>query len=147
MKSLSKVCDAADWFDPEMVEIIQNELHETPYFHRKQWEFAMIFRALRQNGLLQPDKTGLSMGGGTERVLYAIAKHVRQLIVTDLYEANTSWDCARTDDPSQLIRENAPFPVDLQNIRAMRMTCVNLILLIIPSIFTLSRGGAHWRIR
>ena len=121
MKSLSKVCDAADWFDPEMVEIIQNELHETPYFHRKQWEFAMIFRALRQNGLLQPDKTGLSLGGGTERVLYAIARHVRQLIVTDLYEANTSWDCARTDDPSQLIRENAPFPVDLQNIRAMRM--------------------------
>lgn len=121
MNTLSKVCDAADWFDPEMLAIIQKELRERPRFHRKQWEFAIIFLALQKYGLLQPDKLGLCLGGGKERVLYAIARHIRRLVVTDLYETDTTWDCAKTADPDHFIKTNKPFPVDDSKLQALRM--------------------------
>ena len=44
MRPLSKLCEAADWFDQEFDRIIRDELDEEPRFHRKQWEFAQIFR-------------------------------------------------------------------------------------------------------
>ncbi len=117
----SKLCDAADWFHPEIQQIIQHELREVPRFHRKQWEFAMIFHALQRLGKLREDTLGLSMGGGRELVAYALAQHVRQLIITDLYETNTTWDCARTEDPDEFIRRNKPFPVDDAKLKALRM--------------------------
>ena len=117
----SKFCDAADWFRPEIHEIITNELREVPRFHRKQWESAMIFLALRQAGKLRPDNVGLSMGGGKELILYALAPHLRQLVVTDLYDTQTDWDCAKTNNPDAFIRHNKPFPVDNKRLMALRM--------------------------
>jgi SAM-dependent methyltransferase len=61
------------------------------------------------------------MGGGTERVLYSIARHIQQLIVTDLYDKRTDWDCARTIDPVQFIKENKPFEVGDHKIKPLRM--------------------------
>ena len=121
MLNLSKICDAADWFDPEMKMVIENELIEPARLHRKQWEFAMIFLTLKKYGLLNDSKTGLSLGGGNERVLYSIAKYVKKLIVTDLYDDNTSWDCARTQDPDEFIKASKPFPVDDNKIQALKM--------------------------
>jgi SAM-dependent methyltransferase len=121
MNVRNKLCDAADWFRPEIVKIIEHELREVPRFHRKQWEFAMIFHALQALGKLGEDKIGLSMGGGKERIAYALAPHVRQLVITDLYETETTWDCARTDDPDEFIRRNKPFPVDDAKLKALRM--------------------------
>jgi len=69
MINLSKLCDAADWFDSEFQQVVKHELKEFPRFHRKQWEFAMIFLALRKLGYLNEESTGLSMGGGNERVV------------------------------------------------------------------------------
>lgn len=100
----NKLCDAADWFRPGFNEIIREELREVPRFHRKQWEFAMIIQTLRDHGKLETGSLGLSMGGGKELVAYAIARHVRQLVITDLYEMNTSWDCAKTESPDEFIR-------------------------------------------
>ncbi len=121
MKATSKLCDAADWFRPDVQEIIGNELREVPRFHRKQWESAMIFLSLRESGKLNQDKLGLSMGGGKELIAYAIAPHVKQLVITDLYETTTSWDCAKTDDPDEFIKQNKPFPVDDAKLKALRM--------------------------
>ncbi|MCW9065560.1 MAG: class I SAM-dependent methyltransferase [Ignavibacteriaceae bacterium] len=121
MKSLSKICDAADWFNTEFHSIILNELKESPRFHRKQWEFAMIFLALRKLGCLNENMTGLSLGGGNERVLYSIAQHVKKLIVTDLYDEDTTWDCAKTKDPDEYIKASKPFEVDLSKIKALAM--------------------------
>lgn len=121
MKSLSKICDAADWFDTEFHSIIVNELKESPRFHRKQWEFVMIFLALKKLGFLNENMTGLSLGGGNERVLYSIAKHVNKLIVTDLYDEDTTWDCAKTKDPDEYIKASKPFDVDDSKIKAFRM--------------------------
>jgi len=121
MKSLSKICDAADWFDTEFHSIILNELKESPRFHRKQWEFAMIFLALKKLGFLNEDMRGLSLGGGNERVLYSIAQYVSKLIVTDLYDEDTTWDCAKTKDPDEYIKVSKPFDVDDSKIEALRM--------------------------
>lgn len=126
MNNTSKICDAADWFDPEVKNIIEHDLQESARLHRKQWEFAMIFLTLQKLGFLQSDKIGLSLGGGNERVLYSIAKHIKKLIVTDLYDNNTSWDCARTTDPTEFIRSSKPFPIDDEKIEALKMDMRNL---------------------
>jgi SAM-dependent methyltransferase len=121
MMHMSKLCDAADWFAPDIVAIIKDDLKEPARFHRKQWEFAMILSALQQHGKLAPRMNGLSMGGGKERVLYSIAQYIGKLVVTDLYETNTTWDCAKTEDPESFIKSDPPFPVDLDRIQAQRM--------------------------
>ena len=121
MYNTSKICDAADWFDPDVKLIIENELKETARFHRKQWEFAMIFLTIQKLGLLNQEKIGLSLGGGNERVLYSIAKHIQKLFVTDLYDDSTSWDCARTNDPDEFIKASKPFPLDDNKIQALKM--------------------------
>ncbi len=124
----SKFCDAADWFDPEIQDIILQQLRETPRFHRKQWEFASIFRALKHNGKLHSKSKGLSVGGGVERLLYSIAPHVGSLLVTDLYDEQTTWDCARTSDPEVFVKSQKPFPVDDRNISVKRMDMRSLDL-------------------
>ncbi|RMF58202.1 MAG: class I SAM-dependent methyltransferase [Calditrichaeota bacterium] len=121
MKTLSKICDVADWFDPELIRVIEQELQEPARFHRKQWEFAMIFHTLEKLGYLHGSSTGLSMGGGNERVLYSIAKHIKKLVVTDLYEENTTWDTARTNDPTDFILSSKPFPLDNKKLEVQRM--------------------------
>jgi SAM-dependent methyltransferase len=121
MRSLSKVCDVADWFDPELAGVIESELQEFPRFHRMQWEFAVLFLALRRHGLLGEERTGLSMGAGRERLLYSVARRVRKLVVADLYDPQTTWESARTDDPEAFIRSGKPFPVDDARLQAVRM--------------------------
>lgn len=121
MNNTSKICDAGDWFDPEIKLIIENELRETARFHRKQWEFAMIFLTLQKFELLKEQNVGLSLGGGNERVLFSIARHIKKLFVTDLYDDSTSWDCARTGDPDEFIKASKPFPVDDTKIKALKM--------------------------
>ena len=121
MKPLSKVCDAADWLDPEFERIIRAELEEEPRFHRKQWEFAQIFRTLQVRGYLNAASRGLSMGGGEERLLYAVARRSGHLTVTDLYGAGSTWDCAQTDDPDRSLRAAAPFAIEPSRLTARRM--------------------------
>ena len=111
-RPMSKVCDAADFFAPEYVAAVKNELNAVPTLHRKQWEFAMIYLALKKRGMLDPGKAGLSMGSGNEVVLYAIARQVRHLTATDLYSSESMWDCAKAANPDEYIRKSKPFPVD-----------------------------------
>jgi SAM-dependent methyltransferase len=121
MRVLGKVCDGADWFDPELEAVIDGDLRELARFHRKQWEFAMILLALRRRGVLRSDAVGLSMGAGKERLLYAVAHNVRRVVATDLYDPGTEWDKARTSDPDAYIKEDKPFPVDDAKLEGLRM--------------------------
>lgn len=121
MTALSKLCDAGDWFDPAFDRIIREELEERPRLHRKQWEFAQIFRSLASCGLITGSARGLSMGGGGERLLYAVARRVAHLTVTDLYAGDSVWAGARTDDPERWLLTAAPFPVDGARLAARRM--------------------------
>ena len=121
MKAFSKLCDATDWFDPAFERIIRAELEEEPRFHRKQWEFVQIFRTLESLGFLNGQSRGLSMGGGEERLLYAVARRAGHLTVTDLCESDSAWAGARTDDPDRSLKAAAPFAVDPSCLTARRM--------------------------
>jgi SAM-dependent methyltransferase len=61
------------------------------------------------------------MGAGRERLLYSVARHVRKLVVADLYDSQTTWESARTDDPEAFVRSGKPFPVDDARLQAVRM--------------------------
>jgi SAM-dependent methyltransferase len=121
MSLRGKLCDAGDWFGRELPFLIQSELRELPRLHRKQWEFGMILRALHAEALLHRGSRGLSMGGGRERLLYAVADHVDRLMVTDLYGGGSDWEEARTDEPMDFIEAHMPFPVEAARIEARRM--------------------------
>ena len=118
---MSKVCDAADFFSPEYLEVVKNELCEPPVLHRKQWEFGKIFLALKKAGMLKADKRGLSMGSGIEVVLYSIARRVQHLTVTDLYSSESLWECAKAANPDEFVRKNKRFPIDDNRLSALNM--------------------------
>nr|WP_294529701.1 class I SAM-dependent methyltransferase [uncultured Rhodopila sp.] len=119
-----KICDGADWFSSDLSSLISHELHDVPAFNRKQWEFAMILRALSEAGALRFDSTGISFGAGQERPLYAIANRVRQIWATDLYSSDTAWPTARKDnarDLTDFVRAGSPFATISERISAKSM--------------------------
>jgi SAM-dependent methyltransferase len=118
---VNKLCDAADWFRPEVDRIIRDDFEDVPRFHRKQWEFAVIYRELEQRGLLRDDCSGISFGSGTEHLLYSIARRVKHIWATDLYGATAAWDIVRTESALELIRSRAPFPYPEERISAKTM--------------------------
>lgn len=119
--SLLKVCDAADYFDAAFDRVLREELGQTPHFHRKLWEYAAIYRALECVDALKPDATALGLGCGHEQLIYSLARRVGKLWATDIYEPDTLWDVARTDDPTQSVVERAPFPLPADRIAAKWM--------------------------
>ncbi|WP_275782507.1 class I SAM-dependent methyltransferase [Pararhizobium gei] len=119
--SLQKICDIYDFFDPEIDAILRDDLKSTPFGSRRAWEFAMIFRALRQKGKIRPDAHGLAMGAGTERLIYTIVPRVAKTIVTDLYLPDSGWVGVRTDNPTDLVVQKAPWPIDRTKFDAMAM--------------------------
>ena len=121
MKNLQKICDIYDFFDPELLEIITQELRRPPSLLRRLWEFGAIFAALRRAGKLDGDSIGLGLGVGTEQLIFAIAPHVKRAIITDLYERDSRWVSVRTDNPTDLLKELAPWPVDWERMDVRRM--------------------------
>ncbi|ABA57261.1 hypothetical protein Noc_0748 [Nitrosococcus oceani ATCC 19707] len=120
-KNLQKVCDVTDWFDSRIDYIIRNNLRSYPTFHRKQWEFAMLFLALSEEKILHEDAIGIVFGAGAERLLFSICEKVKKLIATDLYSASSNWIGARTSNPKQFILDHAPFPIDTDRLDAAYM--------------------------
>jgi SAM-dependent methyltransferase len=118
---MMKVCDIADWFAGDLASVIQADLHELPRFHRKQWEFAQTFIALRDAGALHADAVGISFGAGTERLLYALANRVGRLWATDLYDPGTVWPQARTSEIDGFVRSDPPFPTRTERLSVRDM--------------------------
>lgn len=116
-----KVCDIADWFVDDFANVVSNELHEIPRFHRKQWEFAKTFITLRDAGVLREDASGLSLGAGRELLLYAVANHVGHLWATDIYTPETEWSTARTSDIESFVKNYPPFPTRTDRISVKNM--------------------------
>jgi SAM-dependent methyltransferase len=116
-----KVCDAYDWADPRIDRILRRHLRITPSFQRKQWEFAMIYHALEESGVLHPEARGMAFGAGRERLLFALARRVRHVLATDLYGEGASWVGARTAAPKEFLLAAAPFEVDPERLDAAHM--------------------------
>jgi len=118
---LQKICDSADWFDLELQEIIVKNLRMQPRLHRKQWEFAIIFRALKEAGVFNENSEGIAFGAGQEVLIYSVMEQVKKLTATDLYQADAAWCGTKTDNPKQYILEKAPFAVQEHKLEAHYM--------------------------
>lgn len=118
---LQKICDSADWLDSELHKVIVKNLRMKPRLHRKQWEFAIIFRALKEAGVLNENSEGIAFGAGQEVLIYSIMEQVKKLTATDLYQSNAEWHGTKTDNPKQYILERAPFAVQEHKLEAHYM--------------------------
>lgn len=125
---LQKVCDIYDFFHSDVDGFLRDDLRSTPFGSRRAWEFATIYRALRLKGKINPEATGLAMGAGTERLIYAIAPKVNKTLVTDLYLPDSGWVGVRTENPLELVMSKAPWPVDPARLDARAMDMRDLKL-------------------
>ena len=94
----SKLCTFSDWQHPDYRSALY-DLQEGFTLHRKQWEFAMIFRALRERGMLhrgtpQQGRKGLGFAVGTEPLPSAFCHYGNWIVATDqapTEQANEAW--------------------------------------------------------
>ena len=121
--ALQKLCDAEDWADPRFRLVVRRALGRHPRIHPRQWEQAAAFLALAEAGVLRPDAQGIAFGSGREPLTYAVTSRVARLTATDLYEAGTAWDVARTSDPLGFVLGAAPpgFPAERLAVHHMDM--------------------------
>jgi predicted O-methyltransferase YrrM/2-polyprenyl-3-methyl-5-hydroxy-6-metoxy-1,4-benzoquinol methylase len=123
---VSQACTASQFKEGHYARMA-GEFYQGPTFHRKQWEFIYILRALEQFGLLAPGKTGLGFGCGKEPLAVVMAKHGLNIVVTDIPNAQESSDYWGSNDvmdlfyegicPIEQYREHVTFrAVDMNNI-------------------------------
>ena len=78
----NKICNKKDfdqgWFPEMCMNIV-----EAPKYHRKQWEFVMMAKALEERGLLVPGNKGLGFGVGTEPLPAYFASKGCEILATD----------------------------------------------------------------
>ncbi|MBR0650671.1 class I SAM-dependent methyltransferase [Roseomonas terrae] len=124
--ALQKVCDAEDWTDPRFRLVVRRALGRRPRIHPRQWEQAAAFLALAEAGVLRRDAQGIAFGSGREPLTYAVGTRVAKLTATDLYEAGTAWDVARTSDPLGFVMGAAPrgFPAERLAVHHMDMRAI-----------------------
>ena len=89
----SQLCTAGQFAEPEYTKWCQ-ELHETPSFNRKQWEFVYIAQVLDALGLLRTGARGLGFGVGKEPLAALFARHGCKVLASDLdpeASASAGW--------------------------------------------------------
>ncbi len=86
---VSQTCTASQ-FKEDHYSRLAREIQQEPRFHRKQWEYIYILRALEQFGLLHPNKTGIGFGCGKEPLAVVMAKFGLNITVTDIPPFDTS---------------------------------------------------------
>ncbi|HWF71696.1 MAG TPA: class I SAM-dependent methyltransferase [Solirubrobacteraceae bacterium] len=108
-----KLCDVADFDDPELLELIGSILPERdPRAHveRKVWELAILALFLREVGRLHEGTEALAVGAGDERIVFWLANRVGRVVATDIYGSGSFAErealASMLADPEA----HAPFP-------------------------------------
>lgn len=112
-RNYCKLCDAADFADPEfeaMAREILPEREPAAHVERKVWEFVMCALTMRDTGRLGEDTEALAVGAGDERILFWLANRIGRVVATDIYGegdfAEREAEASMLDDPAA----HAPFP-------------------------------------
>jgi hypothetical protein len=82
-------------------------LGESVSVHRKAWEYAICLYGLERLDAIRPESRALSVGAGTERILYYLANQIQLMVATDIY------DDASPEGRRRMLtspEEFAPFP-------------------------------------
>jgi SAM-dependent methyltransferase len=87
-----KLCDAADFFRPELIAQLKR-VGEAPRLHGKQWELAQLLECWDRYG--KPGGTAVGLGCGCEPTLPLLAASAGEVIATDLYDVSSAWSTAR----------------------------------------------------
>jgi SAM-dependent methyltransferase len=97
IKNWQKVCASEDYQSPEFKHVLEDVFKQPASYHRKQWEFVVIYLNLLKFGKLNADSVGASFGAGRERLIYDVSSVVKKLTATDLYIYNTEWATAKIE--------------------------------------------------
>ncbi|HJU35076.1 MAG TPA: methyltransferase domain-containing protein [Nitrososphaera sp.] len=130
---LNKLCCIEDWDNHEVKEIIP-KLQDMTYYnkcqgilarkpgqvHRKDWEWTMGTIAMKRFGKLNEDSTAIGVGAGKELILFYLAKHLRHLYATDLYNTK-DWENFAPEDFPEDPSKYSPFPYNESALAALRM--------------------------
>ena len=133
-----KLCELADFADPELRELIRDvyasdlEYFGEPDFptgreYRKYWEVAMTVRAFRAFGALRDDADVLGVGAGHEATIYWLTRHVGKVIATDLYEEEDVW--SETDSGADMLSDPGRYwdgPWDPERLEVRHMSGTDL---------------------
>src|SRR3954471_20161509 len=109
-----KLCELADFDDPELRELIRDvyasdrEHFGDPDFpagkeYRKYWEVAMTLRAFRSLGVLRDDARVLGVGAGREATIYWLTRHAGEVVATDLYRTEDNW--SESDSSEEMLTD------------------------------------------
>jgi SAM-dependent methyltransferase len=96
-KNWQKICAAEDYAHPDFRAVLEEVFDRGAAYHRKQWEFVVIYLNLLKAGKIHPESVGASFGAGREPLIYLITERVKQFTATDLYIYNTGWTTAKVD--------------------------------------------------
>lgn len=80
---MSQLCTAEQFSEPHYGRLC-SAIAQSPTFHRKQWEYVYILRALEQFGLLAPGVSGLGFGCGREPLVALMARDGVSVLATDI---------------------------------------------------------------
>lgn len=97
---VSQTCTASQ-FHEDHYNRISAKIMQAPRFHRKQWEYIYILRALEEFNLLKPGVTGLGFGCGKEPLAVVMAQNGLNVTVTDippLESSDTHWGSSSAMD-------------------------------------------------
>jgi SAM-dependent methyltransferase len=124
-KNWQKICTTEDWSDPAFIYVLENIFLNKASYHRKQWEFIVIFICLYQQNKLNGDSKGASFGAGKEPLIYRLLPYVKSFLASDLYSWNTGWETAKMgadETPLEFLKRNTPKLVsNLDNLDAKEM--------------------------
>lgn len=79
---VSRVCSAAQIQQPEY-RAWAAVLHQSPRFHRKQWEHIVVLESARQAGVMERGHVAVGFGVGTEPLPAALASFGMRVLATD----------------------------------------------------------------
>lgn len=108
-----KLCDVADFDDPEMLAMVREILPERDpraYAERKTWELAMLALFLRDVGRLHEGTEALAVGAGDERIVFWLANRIGRVVATDIYGAGSFAQREALASMLTEPRAHAPFP-------------------------------------
>jgi len=90
---VSQTCTAQQFKEEHYIRLV-GAIGQEARFHRKQWEYVYILRALEHFGLLSEGVSGIGFGCGREPLVALMAREGVKVIATDIapsVESDTYW--------------------------------------------------------